>query len=84
MANQSADVDELFDSVMDLEKEKHGIPLLERTFDDTLQMIDLFKANAYDVIKYKIKELRNAAFVAMKMLKSMNELDKNKKHYCKS
>ena len=42
-------------------------------------MIDLFKANAYDVIKYKIKELRDAAFVAMKMLKSMNELDKNKK-----
>ena len=76
----SDDVDRLFLKMLDLEKtnknKDNGIEYMEKAFDNTLQMIELFKNNMYSDIKYKIKELRSAALIALKMLKRSNEAGK--------
>ena len=74
----SNDIDNIFLKFMDiekyLEKKTCGIEYMEKVFDNTLQMIQLFKNDMYDDIKYKIKELRNAA---MKIMKSSNCLERD-------
>ena len=77
----SNDIDNIFLKFMDiekyLEKKTCGIEYMEKAFDNTLQMIQLFKNDMYDDIKYKIKELRNAAMVALGIMKSSNCLERD-------
>ena len=78
----SDDIDDLFLKIMELEdyleKKAGGIENMENAFDNTLQMIQLFNNNMYSDIKYKIKELRNAAKLTLKILKRTNWLGKDK------
>ena len=55
-----------------LEKKAGGIEYMEKAFDNTLQMIHLFKNDMYNDIKYKIRELRNAAIIPLKLLERTN------------
>ena len=77
----SDDIDDIFLKFMELdkylEKKAGGIEYMEKAFDNTLQMIHLFKNEMYNDIKYKIKELRNAAMVALKLLERTNCLGKD-------
>ena len=79
------DIDRLFLLVTELEGSKiremndYGIESMEKAFDNTLEMIELFQNNMYRDIKFKIKQLRNAALVTLKMLKKSNELGRDNK-----
>lgn len=81
----SDDIDRLFLMMMELEGDKikemnnYSIESMEKAFDNTLEMIDLFQNNMYRDIKYKIKKLRNAALLTLKMLKKSNELGRDNK-----
>ena len=81
----SDDIDRLFLMMMDFEGDKiremnnYSIENMEKAFDNTLEMIDLFQNNMYRDIKYKIKKLRNAALLTLKMLKKSNELGRDNK-----
>ena len=75
------DVDDLFLNINELEsliqKKSGGIEYLEKVFDNTLQISELFKNKMYSELKYKIKELRNAAMLALKFLKRARQLGKD-------
>ena len=77
------DIDRLFLLVTELEGSKiremsdYGIESMEKAFDNTLEMIELFQKNMYRDIKFKINKLRNAALLTMKILKKSNELGKD-------
>ena len=79
------DIDHLFLLVTELEGSKirkmsdYGIESMEKAFDNTLEMIELFQKNMYRDIKFKINKLRNAALVTLKILKKSNELGKDNK-----
>ena len=77
----SDDIDILFIKMLDFEdnnkKKAERIEYMEKAIDNTLQMIDLFKNRMYSDIKYKIKELRNAAFFTLKIMKRANTLGKD-------
>ena len=81
----SDDIDRLFLMMMEFEGDKiremnnYSIENMEKAFDNTLEMIDLFQNNMYRDIKYKIKKLRNAALLTLKMLKKSNELGRDNK-----
>ena len=81
----SDDIDRLFLMMMELEGDKiremndYNIESMEKAFDNTLEMIELFQNNMYRDIKYKIKKLRNAALLTLKMLKKSNELGRDNK-----
>ena len=75
------DVDDLFLNINELEsliqKKSGGIEYLEKVFDNTLQISELFKNKMYSELKYKIKELRNAAMLALNFLKRARQLGKD-------
>ena len=74
----SDDIDRLFIKIAELEGTIEKYPTdteyIEKVIDNTLQIIELFKNNMYSDIKYKIKELRNAALFALKTLKRAKAL----------
>ena len=74
----SDDIDRLFIKIAELEGTIEKYPsdteYMEKVIDNTLQIIELFKNNMYSDIKYKIKELRNAALFALKTLKRAKAL----------
>ena len=79
--NLTDDLDYIFLKIMDLEdsikNKTSGVEYVENIFDNTLQIIELFDNKMYTDIKYKIKELQNAALLTLKVLKSSNQLDKD-------
>ena len=68
----SDDIDRLFLLVTELEGTKirdmndYGIQSMEKAFDNTLEMIELFQSSMHRDIKFKIKKLRNAALLTLK------------------
>lgn len=78
----SDDIDDLYLNINELDgflkKKSGGIDYLEKVFDNTLQIIELFKNKMYSEIKYKIKELRNAALLALNIFKKTKQLGKDK------
>ena len=60
-----------------IENKSSGFEYLEKIFDNTLLIVELFRNNMYSDIKYKIKELRNAALLTLKILNGTKQLDKD-------
>ena len=75
------DINHLFIKIMELEdsveNKSIGFEYLEKIFDNTLLIVELFRNNMYSDIKYKIKELRNAALLTLKILNGTKLLDKD-------
>ena len=51
----------------------NGIQFMEKVFHNSLEIQHLFKENKYDVIKFNIEKLRNAALAASKGLADVTE-----------
>ena len=67
------EIEEIKTFLYQMKPKPGGIEYMEKVFNNSLEIRNLFKDNKYDVIKFKIEKLRNAALAASKGLADVTE-----------